>query len=190
MSPVNAHDTIAEETKLVDTVAEALNASPHAGAPTAAGRERLVSALAKRPHQLARFSGDIAKLADIPVGEAEGLLAMLDDARAWESGLVPGVEALWVRGGPAARNAIRGFVRVAEGHVFPEHEHLGPEMVLVMQGVVEDSRGKACFPGDIVAAEAGTAHGFRARPGGVDVLIFSVVGTGIRIGEAVIPARD
>lgn len=189
MSSGHSIEDTAEDATLVDALAEVLTAVPQAGG-TPAGRNRLLAELRRRPHRLVRFANDVAQLADISRDAAETLLEALDDDGLWESGLLPGVEAFWVRGGPATRNAIRGFVRVASGQTFPEHEHLGAETVLVMQGIVEDSRGAAWYPGDIVTADAGTRHGFRAREGGVDVLIFSVVRTGIKVGDVVIPARD
>jgi len=152
-------------------------------------RQALLEA-ASSQGRLWRFAEAVAGLADISVNRAQELLDSLDDPEAWERGLLPGVESLWVEGGPKAQGAIRGFVRVEEGVAFPEHDHLGPERVLILQGTVEDSRGFIYRPGDIATAEPDDPHSFRPRPDGPDVLIFSVVAEGIRIGPMEIHHRD
>jgi hypothetical protein len=152
-------------------------------------RAQILAAASETP-RLARFAPLVARLADVDASTATALLARVDDDNAWETGLLPGIASFWVDGGPKAQGAIRGFVRIDVDAAFPEHEHLGDEAVLVLQGILEDSSGRVFQPGDIALARAGTRHGYRPRPGGTDLLIFSVVKDGIRIGDLAIHHRD
>ena len=96
----------------------------------------------------------------------EILFAILDrtlEKIGWEFEAVPGIETLWVEGGPAVANCIRGFVRMAPGAEFPHHRHVGDETALVLEGAVIDSTGNVYLPGDVVHMPAGSEHGYSAR---------------------------
>ena len=150
-------------------------------------RERLLGD-ARSEGRLARFAGAVAELLDVGTAKAKELLERIDDPSAWSLEL-PGISFLWVEGGPSVANAVRGFVRVAAGQEFPDHEHLGDETVLVLQGGFEDvQRGKVFLPGDVDKMPTGTNHGFRALPGGPDLVKLAVVQTGLRaMGQEYLP---
>jgi hypothetical protein len=168
----------------LERIAEALGAL----VPSAQRRARLLSA-AKPEARLLRFADAVAHLLEISVGQASKLLARLDDRGAWSIEL-PGVSLLWVDGGPALANAVRGFVRVEVGCEFPEHEHFGEETVLVLQGRYQDSTtGETFSAGDVVRMPAGTSHGLKVPPGGPDLLMLAVVPIGLRAGEKVYGPR-
>lgn len=135
-----------------------------------------------------RFADGVASLLDVAREQALTLLRRLDDDAAWEQGFFPGMTLLHAVGGPAVSEAITGFVRLAQGTVFPQHEHLGLERVLVLQGRCRD--GDDVFgPGDYVEMAAGSSHSFRVSPG-PDLLYLAVVQRGLRVGDTLIGPRD
>lgn len=151
---------------------------------------RRVRADARDAGRFERFVNPVAALADLSEARVRELLDGLAGGQGWEEGPVPGRSStLWIDGGPAARGAIRGFLRVDAGVDFPEHEHLGDERILVMQGGLVEEDGRRRRPGEITRASAGTRHGFSVAPG-PDLLCFTVVRRGLRIGDALLLHRD
>jgi quercetin dioxygenase-like cupin family protein len=158
-------------------------------APSAPLRARLMAS-AKPETRLLRFAAAVAGLLEVSVERASELLARVDDRSAFSVEL-PGVSLLWVDGGPSLANAVRGFVRVEAGCEFPEHEHLGEETVLVLQGrYVDSGTGEVFGPGDLARMPAGSSHGFRVPKGGPDLLKLAVVQVGLRAGEKVYEPRS
>jgi quercetin dioxygenase-like cupin family protein len=155
-------------------------------APPPSLRARIL-ADAEPSARLGRFASTVAELLDLGIDKAKQLLERIDDPSAWVEEL-PGISFFWVEGGPRVAGAVRGFVRVDAGHDFPEHEHLGDEVILVLQGGFEDAaRGLSFHAGDIDRMPQGTAHAFRALPG-VKLLKLSVVQTGLRaLGHTYLP---
>jgi quercetin dioxygenase-like cupin family protein len=156
-------------------------------APSLDLRARLLHS-ADAPSRLARFADQVAELLDVGLDKARELLARIDDPSAWEEQL-PGVAFLWVEGGPRVAAAVRGFVRVRAGMQFPDHEHLGEEITLVLQGGFEDpDRQVVVRPGEVDHMPVGTSHGFRALAGGTDLLKLAVVHTGLKaLGHTYLP---
>jgi quercetin dioxygenase-like cupin family protein len=156
-------------------------------APPPGLRDRVLDA-ARGESRLARFAGAVSELLDVGLDKAKELLERIDDPAAWSLEL-PGIAFLWVEGGPRVASAVRGFVRVQAGVDFPDHEHLGQETTLVLQGGFEDvGRGRVFRPGDIDRMPQGTSHAFRALPDGPDLLKLSVVQTGLRaLGQEYLP---
>jgi len=140
-----------------------------------------------------RFDHHAARVAELlNLGEARAreLLDGIGRAESWGVSPLPKVELFHIEGGPGTENAITGFVRIEAGAGFPEHEHLGDERVLIIQGSVEDLvSGEIHRPGDVARMSSGTTHALSARPG-PDLVYLSVVQTGIRIGEQVFGPDD
>lgn len=120
-----------------------------------------------------RFSERVAGLIDRSVEHAEDLLAAIDYAPNWEPSPLGHIDLLHIDGGPATDGAIVGFIRLQPGTEFPDHEHLGEEKVLVLQGSFTDDDGHTYEPGDLVVEQGGSEHGFRAGDG--PPLIYLVV---------------
>lgn len=158
-------------------------------APRASLRDAIVGA-AKLEGRLDRFAALVAELLDVSEERASALLDGIARPESWTAGPVPGVTLYHVEGGPKVRGMATGFTRMPAGTVFPEHEHLGEETVLVVSGSFEDGvTGRVHRPGDVVRMPAHSAHGFRARPG--PALVFLVVlDVGLKIGDLVIGADD
>jgi quercetin dioxygenase-like cupin family protein len=137
-----------------------------------------------------RFAAQTAELLVIDEARAKALLDGIGRAESWEPSPLPGIDLFHVDGGPGTEDAITGFVRIPAGAGFPEHEHLGDEAVLVIQGSVEDTVSGAIHrPGDVARMAAGTAHGLKVRPG-ADFVYLSVVQRGVKIGDAVFRPDD
>lgn len=107
----------------------------------------------------------LAELYDLSLEAALALIAKLPDSSAWMDGPAPGVKLMPVNAGPKAGEALAALVRLEPGMVFPEHPHLGPEKVLVLEGGYLDSGGAEYWRGELHASDTGTSHSFRAIGG-------------------------
>lgn len=162
-----------------------LSASP-AAAPSRDLRARLLSTV-RVSHRFPDLEARCAELLDLDRASAARLLLSIDDAGSWTEGPRPAVELFHVDGGPAVAGAVTGFVRIACGESFPEHEHLGDESVLVLQGALEDEDGTVYRPGDLAKKPRGSRHHLRAT-GPVRLVYLAVVREGVVIdGEALRP---
>ena len=151
-------------------------------------RSRLLLSLA-RAHRFDDLEGQVASLLDIDLAQAQRFLLAVDGAEGWSRGPSEGVELFHVEGGPSVRDAVTGFVRLAGGTSFPEHEHLGDEVVLVLQGGLEDSLGHQVLAGEAAAMPAGSVHSFHVL-GTRPLLYLAVIQRGVRIGDASILPGD
>lgn len=120
-------------------------------------RSRVMSTAAET-HRFEDLESNIAELLDLSDEQVRPMLLLVDEARSWEPGPRPGVELFHVSGGPAVRDAVTGFVRIQPGLEFPEHEHLGDETVMVLQGLIVDDSGAKHGRGAILRMPAGTRH--------------------------------
>lgn len=145
--------------------------------PSPKVRERLLASL-KETNRFEMFAAQVAALIDIGVDKAREVLARIDDATAWAATQVPGIFAYDPPHGPAVADAVVGWVRVKPGHVFPEHEHMGDEAMLIVQGSCVDSNGTVMRRGDLVRLPPGTKHDFKAQPG-PDFIYLGVAKNGI-----------
>ncbi len=170
-------------------VLPALSVSMTGVRPSANLRARILEA-ATGEGRFERFAAAAAELLDLPVAGAQQLLDRLGDASNWSPGLIPSMTLYHVQGGPRVKGAVTGFVRITSGSGFPDHEHLGDEEVLIIQGSCVDSTdGKVFAPGDRVAMARGSIHSFEVRPG-PDFVYLAVVFRGIRLGEQELLADD
>lgn len=153
-----------------------------------AGRARVLAA-ASAAGRFERFVPQVAHLADVSRDRARGWLDRVwGDEPLWEPA-APQALAWWVDGGPRARDALRGFVRVTAGSRFPHHKHLGTELVLLLQGGVVMSDGERLRAGDLSITAAGEEHSFEVVGPGPDLLVFTVVYRGLEMGGQVIGPR-
>ena len=156
--------------------------------PLPATRERLLASAAAG--RLDRFAAGVARILDVAVSRAQELLAGIDRADVWTESPWPDVSLYHLEGGPATAAAIVGFVRVEPGGLFPDHEHLGEEAILVVQGsLIDTGDGSVARPGDEVHRAAGTTHAYRVADGPALVYLARVE-RGVRIGEVEMHAGD
>jgi putative transcriptional regulator len=152
----------------------------HPVTPSDALRARLMASAAQG--RLDRYRLQVARLLDIDEERASELLDGIDDPSSFEAGPLPGIDLFHVEGGETVDGAITGFIRIAPGGVFPHHEHLGHEYVLVVQGAFRDEEsGEVYRPGDLSTMTPGTAHELRVLPGPT-LIYLAVVFEGVGIG--------
>lgn len=156
--------------------------------PSIGVRERLLSEAVKKD-RFVRFAEATARILDVGLDKAREILNQIEDSAAWSHEL-PGISFLWVDGGPSVQDAVRGFVRVQAGLPFPDHEHLGDELVLLIQGSYQDTiSGEIFGPGAVIPMGAGTSHAFVVTPNGPDLIKLAVVHKGLRAGELLYEPR-
>ncbi len=103
------------------------------------------------------WSSRMASLFDVSVDRARELLALVERTASWEPA-APGIHLVHFDGGPATVGADCGFVRIAAGHMFPEHTHRGEEISIILSGRLRDRDGRVLRPGDELVHVQGTTH--------------------------------
>ena len=151
-------------------------------------RERVMKSVSTT-NRFEMFAARVAELIDVSVDKARELVGRIDDATAWMATHVPGVFSYDLPVGPAAVDAVVGFVRVRPGQVFPDHEHMGDEAMLVVQGSCIDSYGTVMRRGDLIRMPPGTHHDFKALPG-PDFIYLGVAKNGFVMGGEHIKPGD
>ena len=114
---------------------------------------------------IARFLPFVKELGlcfDLSMEGVHEALELMEATGPWQSAGVPGVEFVHFRAGPRLAGADTGFVRLAPNARFPEHEHRGPELTYLLEGVLYVSTGEILRPGDQLRCEVGERHGIWA----------------------------
>jgi anti-sigma factor ChrR (cupin superfamily) len=149
-------------------------------APSPAVRERVLKSLSTT-NRFEMFAAQVADLIDVSIDQARELVRRIDDATSWMATHVAGIFSYDLPVGPAAADAVVGFVKLHPGIVFPDHEHMGDEVMLVVQGSCIDSDGTVMRRGDLIRMSPGTHHDFKAQPG-PDFIYLGVAHKGIMMG--------
>jgi hypothetical protein len=179
--------TASEGKDAIEVLSRALLPAPRCP-PGAAGRARLLDQ-ALHGGRLWRFDRAVAELLDMSVATARAVLDRLDEPSVWVD-LLPGVSLCWVDGGARVRDAMRGFMRIAAGVRTAEHEHVGTETLLVLQGACREVvTGRIVRPGEYLRSEPGSTHTIEAVAGGPDLLQLSVAEGGMRVGGRLFTPR-
>lgn len=145
--------------------------------PSVHVRQRLMASVGER----SRFEwlvDKVAALLDVAVDKAKVYLESLDTPRNWQTSPFSGVSLIHVDGGPAVTPAITGFVKVESGGSFPEHGHLGEEVVLVVQGTIVLADNRTARAGDVLTADETVEHEVK-QGGGPPLIYLAVVRKGI-----------
>lgn len=100
----------------------------------------------------------LARAFDLARDKAAWLLERIADPAGWTAGPLPGMELYHFDAGPRLAGADTGLVRFPAGLRFPKHKHLGPELMLVLQGGFRTDDGRHLRPGEMLAMAPGTAH--------------------------------
>ncbi len=173
----------------LDALSRALSPGPDALADRApSGRARLLAAL-ETTHRFDDLEDQVAELLDLPQATAAQLLLEVDHASVWEAGPHARCHLFHVSGGPRVADAVTGFVRVEPDAGFPEHEHLGPESVLVLQGAFRDADGRVVRAGELAQMPAGSRHVFDAV-GDLPLIYLAVIQRGVVIAGVPVLAGD
>lgn len=172
----------------LDALVEALAPDAEPTRSTTASRARLLDALAET-HRFDDLEPEVASLLDLDADAAGRLLLDLDTEAVWEPGPHEHCQLFHVTGGPRVADAVTGFVRIAPASGFPEHEHLGPESVLVLQGAFRDADGRVVVAGELARMPAGSTHAFEVV-GELPLLYLAVIQRGVVIGGVPLLAGD
>ena len=168
-------ETNADAVRQLDELVESFQAFSHEASETIAPPD-ILGGILKATQSVGRFDDLLLKFAalvDHTVDKARELLASVDDAGAWEAGPSPESAIIHFEGGPRLAGILAGFVRLEAGACFPEHRHLGKEIVFVLQGAFVDSDGTVVRRGESRQMLEDTTHGFTALRG--PALIYLVV---------------
>ncbi|MEM9074051.1 MAG: cupin domain-containing protein [Myxococcota bacterium] len=158
-------------------------------APSSSRRDALLQATTTT-NRFPELVEALAKATDLNEDAAQDLLIAVDDASRWVDGPAPWIHLLHFEGGPATARSITGFVKVDPGQAFPEHGHLGDEIVIVLQGEAKDSlSGKVYRRGDTVTADPSIEHAVIVVSD-IPLIYLAVVAEGIRLGGEDIPFDD
>lgn len=151
----------------------------------------LRSRLLQDVSSIAPYSLYHQQMADALGGTEAGLreeLSSMPDPSTWAQGPIPHCRLFPCVAGAEPRNAIRTLVRMEQGSRFPEHEHVGDETVLIVQGSLRSEDGQVHRPGKVLRMAAGTSHGFDV-PKGLDLIYLAVVEEGLKIDDQLITAE-
>lgn len=187
LPPMLSDGGFIDESDSLDAHMDALGSLP-AKHRSPQARERLMDAL-RHTHRFPHVEARVAELADVSRERAAQLLLALDTPEPWEPGPTPGCLLLHFQGGASRREAITGFVRMEIGAPFPEHEHVGTETVLILQGALLDSDGTEHRAGDEIELAPGTTHSF-VTCGTIPLLYLVVAMHGVKFGDIYVGPND
>ncbi len=107
------------------------------------------------------YSSKMSTLFDVSLDRAREFLGLAERTASWEPQVVPGIHLVHFDGGPAYVGADCGFVRLADGAMFPPHDHLGEEVSFILAGqlkVIENTTERILVPGDELVQPEGSSH--------------------------------
>ncbi len=167
---------------LSDVISDAV--APESISPPSDIRSRLLEDVSK----LAPYSLYHDAMAKILLGSTEALekeMKAMPHPRSWVDGPIPRCRLYPCAANAAPRDAIRTLVLMESGSHFPDHEHLGDETVLILQGSMLKEDGQVSRPGDVLHMAKGTTHAFDV-PEGLDLIYLAVVERGLQIGDLLV----
>jgi putative transcriptional regulator len=126
---------------------------------------RTVRGLLASPRRLDGYANTLSRFFDFGETEARALLARIDVAEEWMEGPDVGISVLPVAAGPRVQTALASLVRLPTGVTLSEHEHVGREELLVLEGGFADSLGHVVWPGETLEMAVGTSHSMWGLPG-------------------------
>ena len=167
----------AEVARISDDLADVAFGLPE-DAPPAALKQRILDTVAKT-NRFRRFADRLAELIKVGRDAAARLLSGIDDPASFEASMVPGISLYHLESGAALPAAVVGFIKIKPGVTFPHHEHVGDEIILVVQGSYRDSRdGSVHGVGDEVRNTKGSQHDLVALDG-PDLIYLAIAFDGI-----------
>ncbi len=164
------------------STAEALHEALAPRPPSPGRLEALLGSVAALPLRYAPFFEDLCDLFDIPEQALREALAQAGDESRWQASPELGLSIFEMPGGARVEGATRILARLQPCQSFPQHEHLGVERVVVLEGGYVDDRGRTFHPGDKDDNPARSCHSIRALSDGP--CIAAVVHYGIELGSS------
>jgi putative transcriptional regulator len=170
---------------------EAMDAASSSASPSAPSelRARLLDS-ARTTHRFEDVLAQIALDADLSDDTTAALLLAIDEPARWSPGPMPGLSLLHFDGGPKTAGAITGFVRIEPGARFPEHDHGGEEIGVILQGQLRDTAtGRLHGRGDRLVHHPGTEHALEAVSR-IPVIYLAIAHVGVVLGGQLIGPED
>lgn len=84
----------------------------------------------------------------------------LEQAQYWTPGPAEGTSLILLP--TPSQDDVKGFIRLEPNALFPMHDHLGKEHLLVLVGAYTDDSGRSFHPGEEDVHAASTQHAIRA----------------------------
>jgi putative transcriptional regulator len=175
------HQRLDEAYHAVGASAAALVAADLAGL-----RTRMLAS-AERELRLDHLVPLVAHHLQLDDEQARQVLARVDQPSTWGRGPGPGVALQRLTVGARCQSTLTNLIRLEGGAHFPEHGHLGDEVVVVLQGQMREASGVVHRSGAEVLSGTSTEHGFDALEG-PDLVCLVVVEGGVRFGDRVFRA--
>jgi putative transcriptional regulator len=163
-----------------------------ASEPTSAPKSLRARLLAstEQTHRFDDVAAQIARDADLSAEATAALLVAIDDPTRWVPGPLPGFSLLHFDGGPRTAGAITGFVRIDPGQRFPDHDHGGEEIGVILQGELRDTAtGSTHRRGDRLVHHPGTLHALEAISR-IPVIYLAIAHVGVVLGGQLIGPED
>jgi hypothetical protein len=120
---------------------------------------------ASGPRRLDRFVAAVGHFFDLGDGDARALLHRIDLAEEWMEGPDVGITVMPVMAGERVNSALASLVRLPPGVTLSAHQHIGRELLLVLEGGFADSAGHVVWPGETLEMPAGSEHAMWGLPG-------------------------
>lgn len=156
-------------------------------APASILKDKLLQEVKKRAPYSA-YKKEISSMTGVSEDKVIEIFSSMPRTSTWVDGPIPRCR-LYPWPEHSSREVIKTLVLMESGSHFPNHEHLGRELVFILQGHFRDSNGKLYSPGEIIEKTAGSSHDFDVCDG-LDLVYLAVVDEGIRIGEQVLTAAS
>ena len=152
-------------------------------------RARLLEST-RTSHRFEDVLTQVAADADLSDEDTAELLLAIDDPSRWSAGPTPDLALLHFDGGPKTVGAITGFVRIAPGGRFPEHDHGGEEIGVILQGQLRDTAtGQLHGRGERLVHQPGTEHALEAVSR-IPVIYLAIAHVGVVLGGQLIGPSD
>lgn len=126
-------------------------------APPPALRDRLLASVSG-PERYLPFAADLSGLFDLPFARMQALLRSLARPDTWQRS-APGIGLVHFAAGPAIVDRHAGFVRMRAGFEISDHRHRVEEVTYVLEGLLVESSGTVCGPGECLRNAPGSVHG-------------------------------
>ena len=159
-------ETAASALNSLDELSRRLDRADQTMQPGPAVKQNLLASI-RRDTPNAGFVERLMTMFDLPRVAIQRILRRIPrqagvPGKPWQEPGLEGVYLLHFSGGPRVAGADCGLIYLEPGALFPNHQHLGQELALVLQGnILEDAR-HLYRPGDRVLKRAGSRHSFTA----------------------------
>jgi anti-sigma factor ChrR (cupin superfamily) len=127
-------------------------------------RRRVLGAVEGRA-RYAPFVDRVARFFGVDTEEATAALEAITSEGAWSPGPMPGMATAKLPRSANVPGRTAVLLRSDAGARSPLHRHLGEERLLILEGGIVESDGRAFHAGDLVVKPSGSSHAFHVPEG-------------------------